>query len=81
MRENDDSNNDERVQMNVVEGRRCVFVCRVCRVLQKPMFVSILGEGVSEDWHEREPVEMRTFGSLLSSLVPSLLSRCTGSSS
>lgn len=40
----------------------------------EPMFVTILGSGgeVSEEWHEREPVEMRTFGSLLSSLVPSL---------
>lgn len=51
-----------------LSGLSCPAEANVC-------FYSRGKEGVSEDWHEREPVEMRTFGSLLSSLVPSLSSQ------
>lgn len=60
--------------MNVVEDRRgCVwFVGSVVSCRANVCYYSRVGGEVSEEWHEREPVEMRTFGSLLSSLVPSL---------
>lgn len=53
----------------------CLFVGSVVSCRSQCLFLFSGGRGVSEDWHEREPVEMRTFGSLLSSLVPSLSSQ------
>lgn len=54
-------------------GRKKVGVCLLG--LSCPAEANVCFYSRGEEWHEREPVEMRTFGSLLSSLVPSLSSQ------